>query len=305
MTPNPNDAAYLGALLSFERAASYLSFTKAAVELGVTPSAISHRIAGLEIALRRKLFVRGVRSLQLTQEGVKLAADVTAIRGELERLTTELISAHALRLSLGPYFSSSWLMPRLERFEALHPDVRVELVHAAGDPDLRNVDAAIFWSDRDQAPAGSVELFHIECTPVARPGFCAKDGFIEGDAQPLHYRDRTAWREWLEAAGQPDRFADRGDVFDDPHLLFEAAASGRGVALGLSPFISSLVASGRLIPVSAHAIPSRRSYWLKVVEPTKEAARLFADWIKNSARGESCETNGAPLTDEKFSEPEV
>ncbi|MEL7470889.1 MAG: LysR substrate-binding domain-containing protein [Pseudomonadota bacterium] len=287
----------MGALLSFERAAFHLSFTKAADELGVTPSAISHRIAALEAALHRKLFVREVRSLKLTQEGASLAAGVTEIRDALLRLTAKTTSTDALRVSLGPYFSSSWLMPRLEHFEALHPNIRVELVHATGDPDLRNVDVAIFWSDVDQSPDDSEPLFQMTCTPVARPDLCPKDKFLAGGSPPLHYKDRTAWRDWLDAAGHNTQFADQGDVFEDPHLLFEAAAHGRGIALGLFPFISSLFLTGRLVPVSDHAFPSRHSYLLKVVDPSKAAANLFAEWLRNTVLVASGTDEKVPLGD--------
>src|SRR6516225_1492531 len=59
----------LNALRAFEAAARLLSFTKAADELGITPSAISHQIRGLEGYLGVRLFRRTSRALTLTTEG--------------------------------------------------------------------------------------------------------------------------------------------------------------------------------------------------------------------------------------------
>lgn len=280
MIPSLKDLSYLGALVSFERAAAHLSFTQAAADLGVTPSAISHRIASLEAALQKKLFVRGTRSVQLTREGAALASHVTEIRSRLELLTTELTSFDVLRVSLGPYFSSSWLMPRLQGFEQQNPNVRIDLVHTTGAPDLRNADVAIFWSDLGSPNHGSEPLFQMECVPVAKPGLCAVDQFIDAGVSPLHYGDRKTWREWLDRKGLPTEFADEGVVFDDQHLLFEAAAHGRGVAMGLFPFIANLVDAGRLMPVSEYAVPSRQGYLLKVINPDNPAANSFANWIR-------------------------
>lgn len=280
MIPSLKDPSYLGALVSFERAAVHLSFTQAAADLGVTPSAISHRIAALEAALQKRLFVRGTRSVQLTREGAALASHVTEIRSRLEQLTTELTSFDVLRVSLGPYFSSSWLMPRLQGFEQRNPDVRIDLVHTTGPPELRNADVAIFWSDLDPPHRDAGPLFQMECVPVAKPGLCAVDHFIHAGVPPLHYSDRRTWREWLDRTGLPTGFADEGVVFDDQHLLFEAAAHGRGVAMGLFPFIANLVDAGRLTPVSEHAVPSRQGYLLKVTNPGNPAAISFANWIR-------------------------
>ncbi len=287
MIANPKDPSYLSALLTFERAAFHLSFTKAAADLGLTPSAISHRIAALESALQRKLFIRQTRSIRLSREGASLASDVAEIWDNLQELTTKITSTDALRISLGPYFSSSWLMPRLRDFERQNPNVRVELVHAAGAPDLRNADLAIFWTDADVASENAELLFEMTCVPVAMPGLCRKDAFVEARIAPLHYRDRSAWHSWLEATDQPARFADEGDMFDDPHLLFEAAAHGRGVAMGLLPFISNLMKAGRLVAVSNHAIPSPQSYLMRIVDPSKSAAHLFADWVRGTIRSEA------------------
>ncbi len=83
MVPNLRDPSFLGALVRFERVAGALSFTKAAAELGVTASAVSHRIVQLEAALGKRLFERSPRMVALTPEGLELQEAVGKAMGVL------------------------------------------------------------------------------------------------------------------------------------------------------------------------------------------------------------------------------
>ena len=287
MIPSPRDPSYLGALLSFERAAHHLSFAKAAADLGVTPSAVSHRIAALERTLQKRLFVRQTRAVRLTNDGLILSQVVAEIWARLDEVTTEMTCVRVLRVALGPYFSSNWLMPRLRVFEQQHPDARIDLVHATGLIDLRDTDVAILWLDVEQHGSDLVRLFDLECVPVAKPGLCAPDQFIEAGCPPLHYQDRATWRDWLSLHGLPSSYAEGGDVLDDPHLLFEAAMHGRGIAMGLFPFIAKLVEAGRLEPVSKHSMPSRQSYFLKTANQGNPLAASFAEWMRDTIQSET------------------
>ena len=93
-------------------------------------------------------------------------------------------------------------------------------------------------------------LFDAEIAPVAAAGLFrrGKPGmpFWESGLVPLHYRDRAAWRVWCEAANAPRSYAERGDIYDDPNLVLEAAAHGRGAALGFWPFVQGELSRGRL-----------------------------------------------------------
>ena len=124
MLPDPKDPSFLGALIYFHHAARTLSFSGAANALNVTPSAVSHRIAALESALGKRLFERRVREVRLTQDGIELAGSAARIWDELQSVTTQLARQDVLRVSVGPYLSSQWLMPRIGEFEAMHPGLR-------------------------------------------------------------------------------------------------------------------------------------------------------------------------------------
>ena len=134
MLPDPKDPSYVGALIYFHHAAEALSFSKAAEALRVTPSAVSHRISALESTLCKRLFERGTRQVHLTQDGVELAAVTARLWADLRKATDRLARQPVLRVSVGPYLSSTWLMQRLGSFEQRHNNLRIDLLHRVGQP---------------------------------------------------------------------------------------------------------------------------------------------------------------------------
>lgn len=284
MLPNPKDPAYLGALIYFRHVAKAMSFKKAAQALNVTPSAVSHRISALETALERRLFEREVRAIHLTQDGIELAKSVEIVWEELQRITSQITRHDVLRVSTGPYLSSQWLLPRLGRFEALHPGLRIDLIHRIGKPSANLADVSIVWAKLGMGSASSEQLFDTRTIPVAAHGTTLEDPFWTGRLPPIHYRDRSVWRDWLLAAGAPADFADRGEILDDPNIVLEAASHGRGIAMGFFPFIDGFIEAGRLEPVHARAFRSNWGYRLELNNPDNPVAGPFSEWIATQAR---------------------
>lgn len=283
MKPDTSDPAFVGALVYFEAASSRLSFAAAAADLGVTPSAISHRIAALEQALGQKLFRRETRQVQLTPEGADLANVVSESFCALRTVAARLVDQRVLRVSVGPYLSSQWLMARLNRFEAIQPGTRVDLMHVIGPALPREADVSIVWEDVAAERADHWPLFNTASVPVAAPGRVVESRFWEDKVPPIHYRDRGPWRHWLCSAGAPLSFADSGDVFADPNLVFEAAIHGQRIALGFLPFIAEPIASGRLVAISDIEVPAQSSYRVVVIQPKNSVACAFRDWLVDEA----------------------
>ncbi|MEM9498559.1 MAG: LysR family transcriptional regulator [Pseudomonadota bacterium] len=283
MLPDPKDPSYLGALIYFHHAAKALSFSKASDALNVTPSAVSHRISALEAALEKRLFERGVRSIQLTQDGIELARSMEAVWDELQRITSQVTRRHVLRVSIGPYLSSQWLLPRLGRFESRHPDLRIDLIHQIGEPNANLADVAIVWTNAGKDGASGDPLFDTKTIPVTAKGLALEAPFWTGRLPPIHYRDRSIWREWLLAANLPTSFADRGEVLDDPNFVLEAASHGRGIAMGFLPFINAFIDAGRLEVVDPRAFHSTWEYRLTVHSTENPSSRRFAQWILEQA----------------------
>ena len=116
----------LNALRAFEATARHASFSKAAEELHVTPAALSHQIRGLEDLLGLKLFHRRARSIELTDAarliypGIRTGFE--SLRGAVEQLDRGR-QDRMLVVSASPGLTAKWLVPRIYRFLAQHPEI--------------------------------------------------------------------------------------------------------------------------------------------------------------------------------------
>ena len=120
----------LNALRAFEAAARHLNFSRAAEELSVTPGAVSQQIQNLEDYVGAALFKRTPKGLLLTDAA---QTALPALREAFDRLAeaasmlTAAVDGRRLTLTAAPSFAAKWLVPRLGRFEELHPQVDVWL----------------------------------------------------------------------------------------------------------------------------------------------------------------------------------
>src|SRR5229473_2217700 len=125
----------LNALRAFEAAARHLSLTKAAQELHVTAGALSHQIRALEDLLGVKLFERRVRAIALTPAGKLLYPGLQTGFAHIQDAVASLGLAgdsRVLVISTPPGFTAKWLVPRLYRFAAAHPEIDVRVSSSFG-----------------------------------------------------------------------------------------------------------------------------------------------------------------------------
>lgn len=208
---------HLAFLQGFEAAARTLSFTKAAEELFVTQSAVSRQIKALEDDLGLRLFERRARSLALTENGQALYRIATDVFDRLQTATDRLRAetrARQLAITTTTGFASLWLIPRLRRFTALHPDIDVRLSATTDALNLERslIDVAIRYCRPEAVPEGAVRLFGEEMIPV-----CSR-ALLRDKARPLkqprdlvhhtllHFEYAGAeayvdWGTWLTALG--------------------------------------------------------------------------------------------------------
>src|SRR5438309_2684712 len=128
-------------LLAFLAVARERSFTKAAAKLGVSQSALSHTIRGLEARLGLRLLTRTTRSVSPTQAGERLLQTVghrfEEIEAELEALS-ELRDkpAGTIRITATDYAADTILFPKLAKFLRQYPDIKVEIIVDYGLTDI-------------------------------------------------------------------------------------------------------------------------------------------------------------------------
>src|SRR5260370_6051896 len=129
-------------LLAFLAVAKERSFTRAAAKLGVSQSALSHTIRGLEERLGLRLLTRTTRSVAPTEAGERLVRTVgqrfEEIDAELSALT-ELREkpAGTIRITTGEHAAEAVLWPALAGLLPRYPDIKVELTTEYGPTDIR------------------------------------------------------------------------------------------------------------------------------------------------------------------------
>ncbi len=294
---SPRVSMPLNALRSFEAAARLGSFRAAAEELGVTPSAVSLQIRRLEQILGRPLFVRGHRSISLSETGEQLAPGLSELFSRLDQLLSLKIGPEnrLLRVSAMPSFASQWLAPRLGDFSSRYGEFQVRV---AGEDRLETfdrdeVDFGIRYGPGDYAHLRSEMIASAEATPVCSPEFAEKHASAlttpEGLLSLPLLEDEVAriapglptWQSWFQAAGLRAAALHRGPRFESLHLALMAAICGQGVALGLTPLIDDDVVAGRLVRPFDVQVRSSFSFWL-IYRPERARERKIASfraWI--------------------------
>lgn len=128
-------------LLAFLAVARESSFTKAAAKLGVSQSALSHTVRGLEARLGIRLLTRTTRSVSPTQAGERLLLTVghrfEEIEAELEALS-ELRDkpAGTIRITATDNAADRFLLPKLAKLLPQYPDIKVEIMIDYGLTDI-------------------------------------------------------------------------------------------------------------------------------------------------------------------------
>jgi LysR family glycine cleavage system transcriptional activator len=283
----------LSSLRVFEAAARHNSFQKAAGELNLTASAISRGIQTLENWLGVELFHRETRGLRLTGAGEIYAPLVNQALNILANATDQLPGRKAtgtLSVSSAPTFANKILLPRLDKFAAQFPDIRVTI-----DTSYRQVDLTLDQFDlanrvastRKQAPNWS--LLAVESLiPVCSPSLKEQighplDATLLMRAPLIHVTSVSVdWNHWFRANGTQTPSSIDGELHVDTiQMAFDAAVRGLGVVLGRRPLVDDDISSGHLIPLVDQTIPSGSGYWLVTSQTDfqKPEVKLFRRWL--------------------------
>lgn len=293
----------LSALQAFETAARHGSFTRAAEELDLTQGAVSRQVAMLEEMLGVPLFERVRQRVTLTAAGSAYAEDV---RQALSRIASATLSAMAYRgaggplaLAILPTFGTRWLIPRLPRFFAAHPEVTIDFATRIRPFDFARdqLDAAIHAGEEPWPGAVMHPLMGETLVPVSSPSL-AEELHLHRPADALgapllHQATRPlAWSDWFAAQGLATDKARAGPSFEQFAMVAQAAAAGLGLAILPRFLIEEELRSGQLVIVFDRPIESRRGYWLVYPEEKRHRPALvaFRDWLL-------AECGTAPLAD--------
>lgn len=279
----------LPALTVFEASARHGSFTRAAEELNLSQSAVSKRVASLEDFLGTALFERVRQRIVLTEAGQHYLARVREALEIMEEATMETLAFRSggsiLNIATLPSFGNRWLLPRIGRFSAVHPQISLNVTARQWPFDLtqENIDAAILYAASPWPGGPSVRLLGEEVIPVCAPGLLPEASLAAlADLPLLHHRARPrAWQRWLEEGGAPTVNAFRGNRFEQFDMIIRAAMAGIGVGLVPRFMVEEELAEGLLDAPFSRAMRSAEAYYLVFPERKKglPALQLFRTWI--------------------------
>lgn len=287
----------LRALVVFEASGRLGSFRAAALELGLTPSAVSHQIRRLEAATGVRLFERAGRGVVLSPAGREFSESLRDGFDILRRATAALAGRRAgrdaeiVRLQTPPSFASRWLLPRLPGLLERHPalDIRVT-AEGSGDFDLSSSDLAIVYGDERRWQERALPLLDERIQPLCAPAR-AVDGAIQTPcdllAQPLIATriNLLSWKEWFRRQGvafDPHRL--RIIELDPSDVGIEAATKGLGVILESDLLAEEELGDGRLIAPLPGLATTSRSYWLAPRQPSgRPGIELLSRWLLETA----------------------
>ena len=281
-------------LLVFEVAARNQSFTSAARELGVTQPAVSRSVHQLEAALRVNLFVRGHRSVELTEAGEILFQAVSAGLGRILDAAKRLHHRTQTQVTLltSTAVANYWLLPHLSDFNVRHPDIDLRFQVSDKQLDLAEESSSlgVRLGDGDWLGYDCELLAREEVFPVASPGVAARLADIDDPGaltsqRLIHIEEpflpSLTWSEWF--AEMSTEFHDDGTGLRLNHyvLVLQAAMAGEGIALGWLHLVDYLMERGLLVQVGRRRWRTGRSYYLiwSNRTPLSPRARAVREWI--------------------------
>ena len=281
----------LGELAAFAVVAEERSFTRAAVRLGISQSALSHSMRGLEKRLGLQLLARTTRSVSPTAAGTALLQDLTPALERIERSLAEARKRREsptgrIRLIIPRPATYMVLLPKLARFARTYPEIVLEVTSSNDPVDLvaREYDAGVQIGEfiqRDMiavrvskdlrlAVVGSPEYFKARKIP--RTPRDLKDHACIG------FRFSSGIYRWEFEKGRVALTVNpQGPVtFDDPDLVVQAVLNGLGIATTLEQPLSEMIAKGRLIQVLRDWCPTFPGYFLYYPSRRNQPAALAA-----------------------------
>jgi DNA-binding transcriptional LysR family regulator len=266
-------------LVAFLAVARERSFTRAAGQLGVSPSALSHTIRGLEERIGVRLLTRTTRSVAPTDAGERLLRTVgphfDEIRVELDALS-ELRDkpAGTVRITSGPDAAETILWPALDKLLPDYPDIQVEISVNLGFVDIvaERFDAGVRLGETIAQDMVAVRIGpDMRMAAVASPAYFAAhepprtpNDLAGHNCINLRLPTRGGLYAWeFEKAGRALNVRAEGQlIVNDVVLALQAALGGGGIAYLPEDYVRGTIESGRLERVLGDWSPPFPGYHL-------------------------------------------
>jgi len=266
MRSNLND------LIAFIAVAQQRSFTRAAAQLGVSPSALSHTMRGLEAQLGLRLLNRTTRSVTPTEAGERLMQSIGPRFDDIDEALAELNAlrdkpAGKIRITADEVAIQSILWPKLRKMLSAHPDIEVELITDYG---LTDIVAERYDAGVRIGGIVAKDMIAVPIGPDMRMAVVAAPSYLARRAPPLTPQELTAHNcinlrlptygglyAWeFEKDGHELRVRVEGQlVFNTITSILNAALDGFGVAYLAESQVQPYLDDGRLVRLLAGWCP--------------------------------------------------
>ncbi|MGY5809675.1 LysR family transcriptional regulator [Rhizobium sp. LEGMi198b] len=279
-------------LIAFLAVAREQSFTKAAAKPGVSQSALSHTIRGLEARLGLRLLTRTTRSVSPTEAGERLLVTIGPRFDEIENELAALSEfrekpAGTIRITAGEHAAETILWPALETLLPQYPDVHVEIIVDYGLTDIvaERYDAGVRLGEQV-----AKDMIAVRIGPDMRMAAVGALAYFENRPKPQTPQDLTghncinlrlptyggiyAWE--FEKDGRELKVRVEGQlVFNNIALRLNAALAGLGLAYLPEDIVQPHLHDGRLVRVLEDWCPPFAGYHL-YYPSRRQASPAFA-----------------------------
>ena len=281
----------LAELAAFATVAEERSFTRAAARVGVSQSALSHSIRGLEKKLGVQLLARTTRSVSATAAGTELLRELAPA---LERISTAVAEtmkqrerpAGRIRLVIPRSAAEMMLIPKLAAFVRAYPEIILEVTSSNDPVDLvaGEYDAGVQLGEYIQR-----DMIAIRVTKEMRLAVVGSPAYFAANSMPKHPRDlkdhacigfrfaNGLYRWEFERGQKAITVSPQGPAsFDDPDLVIQAVLEGIGIGTSMEDNLSVLLNRRRLIKVLQDWCPVFPGYFLYYPTRRNQPAALTA-----------------------------
>ena len=302
---DPRKLPPLNALKAFEAAARLSSVSLAAKELSFTPGAVSQQVRLLEDHAGGPLVRREAGGLVLTELGARLQPVLRDAFEHMKRAADIIYGPsrrQSLSVSVPPSFAVRWLVPRMARFSAQHPEIEIWI---SADMQLADIaggraDVAVRYGQGDYPGVRTEVLVEAGVIPICSPSLLHGPKPLATPADLINHtlihvgrstleEPRPDWAAWLGSRKLDQIDATLGPRFDQTAFAIEDAVHGRGVALAPRAFVAADLASGRLAaPFADGYLATDNAYRLITRRGAlRPEAQAFVAWLRAEAAADA------------------
>jgi LysR family glycine cleavage system transcriptional activator len=280
----------LSALRTIEAIGRTGTLASAANELGVTPGALSQRLAKAEAILGQPLFLRTSTGLKPTEACQQSMPRLTRAIADLSFFVQDISAKQddTLTVTVAPIFASRWLIWRIQKFTSQNPNInvrvepRVELV----DMETSGIDIGIRVSEKASVGLGAIKLLEQRVFPVCSPDIAERiktptDLF----SFPIIRENERfyGWKEWLSEQGLPMRDFKTGPTYGDATMCLDAAMTGQGVFMAWETLACDALERGQIASPFPLRAQTGASYWFATgrYSAQKPAVKKFQKWLQD------------------------